>query len=79
MERVTLLDTSVGTTNLGDEIIMRCFREEMRTFLEKYFVLTAPTHLSKLDTELEEKINSEFDTKVNVDFSAIEEWKAQFD
>lgn len=45
MERVTLLDTSVGTTNLGDEIIMRCFREEMRTFLEKYFVLTAPTHL----------------------------------
>ncbi len=34
---------------------------------------------SKLDTELEEKINSEFDTKVNVDFSAIEEWKAQFD
>lgn len=45
MDRVTLLDTSVGTTNLGDEIIMRCFREEMKEMLEKYFVLTAPTHL----------------------------------
>ncbi len=45
METVTLLDTSVGTTNLGDEIIMRCFREEMQSLLKKYFVMTAPTHL----------------------------------
>lgn len=45
MERITLLDTSVGSTNLGDEIIMRCFKEEMKDLLEKYFVLSAPTHL----------------------------------
>lgn len=45
MERVTLLDTAVGSTNKGDDIIMSCFYEEMKELLELYFVLNAPTHL----------------------------------
>lgn len=34
---------------------------------------------SKVKLDLEDKINSEFSTKVNVNFSAIKEWKEQFD
>ena len=45
MERITLLDTSVGSTNLGDEIIMRCFKEEMADILKNSFILSVPTHL----------------------------------
>lgn len=45
MEKITLLDTSVGSTNKGDEIIMKCFYEEMNDLLSKYFVLTVPTHV----------------------------------
>lgn len=45
MERITLLDTAVGSTNKGDEIIMRCCREELSEICGGYFVLTAPTHL----------------------------------
>lgn len=48
MERITLLDTSVGATNKGDEIIMRCCKEELFAaggVFEKYFLLSAPTHL----------------------------------
>lgn len=46
MERITLLDTSVGSTNRGDEIIMECMKEELKPLLQKYFVLNASTHLS---------------------------------
>lgn len=46
MERITLLDTSVGSTNKGDEIIMRCCKEELfGGEFERYFLLSAPTHL----------------------------------
>ena len=46
MERITLLDTSVGSTNRGDEIIMECMKEELKPLLHRYFVLNASTHLS---------------------------------
>ena len=48
MDRITLLDTSVGSTNKGDEIIMRCCRQELFApggIFEKFFCLSAPTHL----------------------------------
>lgn len=46
MKRITLLDTAVGSTNKGDEIIMRCCKEELS--LGGYFVLNAPTHLKTI-------------------------------
>lgn len=46
MERITLLDTAIGSTNKGDEIIMRCIEEELEYLSKKYFVLKAPTHLN---------------------------------
>ena len=46
MEHILLLDTSVATHNIGDEIIMECVRKELQPLLDKHFVLTLPTHLS---------------------------------
>ena len=45
MEKIVLLDTSVGSTNKGDEIIVRCIEEELAPLLCKYYVLKIPTHL----------------------------------
>lgn len=45
MKKILLLDTSVGTSNLGDYIIMECVRKELSFLLEQSFVYTLPTHL----------------------------------
>lgn len=50
MEKIVLLDTAVGSTNKGDEIIMECTKEELGDLLKKYFVLSTPTHLSAFTT-----------------------------
>ena len=45
MKRVQLLDTSIGTSNIGDFIIMECVRKELAPILEKSFVYNMSTHL----------------------------------
>lgn len=45
MRKILLLDTSIGTSNMGDFIIMECVREEMRFLLEDAFVYNISTHL----------------------------------
>lgn len=45
MKRITLLDTSIGSTNKGDDIIMKCLEEEMSFLFQDYFLLRVPTHL----------------------------------
>lgn len=46
MDNVLLLDTSVGSLNKGDEIIMRCIRFQLSDIMSKNFALTLPTHVS---------------------------------
>ncbi len=46
MERITLLDTAIASTNKGDEIIMACVEEELHDLLKRYYVMRVPTHLS---------------------------------
>ena len=46
MERIAVLDTSVGSTNRGDEIIMECLNEELEEIFQKYFILNVSTHLA---------------------------------
>lgn len=46
MENILLLDTSIATNNIGDEIIMECTRKELSPLLCKGFVRTLPTHVS---------------------------------
>lgn len=46
MDNILLLDTSVGSANLGDEIIMECCRKELAPLIDSHFCLTLPTHVS---------------------------------
>ena len=45
MKRIQLLDTSIGTSNIGDSIIMECVRKELMPILKDSFVYNMPTHL----------------------------------
>ena len=46
MRNILLLDTSVGSQNKGDDIIMECTRKELSFILENNFEYTLPTHVS---------------------------------
>lgn len=50
MKKVLLLDTSIGTSNMGDFIIMECVREELQFLLGDAYVLNMPTHLPAFST-----------------------------
>ncbi|MDX5476465.1 MAG: polysaccharide pyruvyl transferase family protein [Bacillaceae bacterium] len=45
MESVLILDTSVGSLNKGDDIIMKCVNMHLMDITKDKFVLTLPTHL----------------------------------
>lgn len=45
MKTIQLLDTSIGTSNMGDFIIMECVRKELAPILKNNFVYNMPTHL----------------------------------
>jgi len=46
MENVLLLDTSVGSLNKGDDIIMKCVRFHLSEITKHAYTLTLPTHVS---------------------------------
>ncbi|MEK3725228.1 polysaccharide pyruvyl transferase family protein [Paenibacillus sp. FSL H8-0034] len=46
MENVLMLDTSVGSFNKGDDIIMKCVRYQLLNITKHTNVLTLPTHVS---------------------------------
>ena len=46
MKNILLLDTSVGSQNKGDDIIMECVRKELQFILKDNFEYTLPTHVS---------------------------------
>jgi polysaccharide pyruvyl transferase WcaK-like protein len=46
LENVLLLDTSVGSDNRGDDIIMKCVRHQLSDITKHAFVYTLPTHVS---------------------------------
>lgn len=45
MKKIMLLDTSIGTSNVGDNIIMECVDRELAYVTERNFVYRMPTHL----------------------------------
>lgn len=45
MDNVLLLDTSVGSFNKGDDIIMKCVRHHLSDITNKSNVFTLPTHV----------------------------------
>ncbi|MDG5472615.1 polysaccharide pyruvyl transferase family protein [Jeotgalibacillus sp. ET6] len=46
MDNVLLLDTSVGSLNKGDDIIMKCVRYHLSKIVQDDYLLTLPTHVS---------------------------------
>lgn len=46
MEQVLILDTSIGSANRGDDIIMECVFSELSHILTNRFVQTLPTHVT---------------------------------
>lgn len=50
MKKILLLDTSIGTSNIGDFIIMECVRKELAPILNDNFVYNMPTHLPAFNT-----------------------------
>lgn len=45
-ENILLLDPSIGTSNVGDEIIMECALEELKFVIAERFTYHLPTHVS---------------------------------
>lgn len=46
MENILVFDTSIGSGNKGDNIIMECTRKELAPLLDPNFEITLPTHVS---------------------------------
>ncbi len=46
MSNILLLDPSISTSNVGDEIIMECVRKELDFIIRNNFVYSLPTHVS---------------------------------
>ena len=44
MHNIVLFDTSIGTMNLGDEIIMESLQKNMKDLLDGNFIVKFPTH-----------------------------------
>jgi len=44
MKKVVLLDTSIASNNMGDEIIMRSAETQMKPLLRDFYILRYPTH-----------------------------------
>lgn len=45
-DNILILDTSIGTSNIGDEIIMECVMDELKDIIADRFVFKLPTHVA---------------------------------
>lgn len=48
MKSTIVFDTAIGTTNLGDEIILQCLEEQMAFLLDDCFIMRFGTHVKNL-------------------------------
>lgn len=48
MKSVVVFDTAIGTSNLGDEIILQCLEEQMSFLLDDCFIMRFGTHVKNL-------------------------------
>lgn len=48
MKSAIVFDTAIGTSNLGDEIILQCLEEEMAFLLDNCFIMRFGTHVKNL-------------------------------
>lgn len=66
MKSVVVFDTAIGTTNLGDEIILQCIEEEMDFLLRDSFIMRFGTHVKNFEKKRfllgSQKIDFAYDT-----------------
>ena len=48
MKSIVVFDTAIGTSNLGDEIILQCLEDQMSFLLDNCFVMRFGTHVKNL-------------------------------
>lgn len=68
MKKIMLLDTSIGTSNVGDEIIMECVTKELASITEGQFVYRIPTHLASFHSYAIWKNSSVVQKYTNCDY-----------
>lgn len=71
MKNIVLFDTSVGSLNQGDNIIMKSIRENMKDILDCNFVITMPTHTPCFYPFQEKNENKRFSFTANSDYKFI--------
>lgn len=49
MKSIVEFDTAIGTSNLGDEIILQCLENELGFLLDESFIMRFGTHVKNLD------------------------------
>ena len=48
MKSAIVFDTAIGTSNLGDEIILHCLEDQLSFFLDNCFIMRFGTHVKNL-------------------------------
>lgn len=71
MKNVVVFDTAVGTTNLGDEIILQCLEEQMSFLLDDSFIVRFGTHVKNLPKLAYFTSNIKLQFSYNADFKLI--------
>lgn len=51
MKSVVEFDTAIGTSNLGDEIILRCLEEQLSFLLDDSFIMRFGTHVKNFEKQ----------------------------
>ena len=71
MKRIVLFDTSVGSLNQGDNIIMKAVRENLEPILKDNFVMTLPTHTPCFYRAQEKLENKRFRVLSQADYKFV--------
>lgn len=71
MKNIVLFDTSVGSLNQGDNIIMKAIKENIKDILENNFVVTMPTHTPCFYKFQEKNENKRFAHIKNCDYKFV--------
>jgi len=71
MKKVVVFDTAIGTTNLGDEIILQCLEDQMSFFLDRCFIMRFGTHVKNLPRDRYIKGSQKLQFAYDADFKLI--------
>lgn len=71
MQKIVLFDTSVGSTNKGDEIIMQSVKAHLHNMLNRHYTITFPTHTPSFHFYQQRMKHSLYTFAYNADYKFI--------